>query len=452
MLIGSGGARPILADGSRASAGNQKRSIAENVTAHTGSSQGDGPITTDIVQIAVCANAGDALTLPPIVKGMLITIENDGANSADVFPATGGNINGGGANLAEALPAGEFVTYYAIDGVNWSTLSKTGGGGGGSDFALLAGRAGGQTLIGGTGAGETLTLQSTSHGTRGKILFGTSAYDEVNNRLGLGTATPDATLHVVGAAKITGSLTGGGSGHDQFSDFVPDEHLLPSAISHDDLIAGTIASHDTGATGAELDALTNDSMADALHRHSELSASDGSPSPVLAVTAIGRVGITNSDPLTPLCLLHVGVSPVVAAWFSGGPADGLIVATGAITRLAIAGATQAELIMYDSGAAEDEKTFRMVNGAGTTRLEILNDIFTVIRATPLSIDMTQGNVGIGLVNPKTQLTVEGALTLKERANADGDTAAYGQLWVKTATPNELWFTDDAGTDHQVAYI
>jgi hypothetical protein len=27
-----------------------------------------------------------------------------------------------------------------------------------------------------------------------------------------------------------------------------------------------------------------------------------------------------------------------------------------------------------------------------------------------------------------------------------DIPAYGQLWVKTATPNELWFTNDAGND------
>ncbi len=60
-----------------------------------------------------------------------------------------------------------------------------------------------------------------------------------------------------------------------------------------------------------------------------------------------------------------------------------------------------------------------------------------------------GNVGIGTVNPNTQLTVEGAVTLKEQAAADSDTAAYGQLWVKTATPNELYFTDDAGNDVQL---
>ena len=67
----------------------------------------------------------------------------------------------------------------------------------------------------------------------------------------------------------------------------------------------------------------------------------------------------------------------------------------------------------------------------------------------LSIDAANDRVGVGLISPKTKLTVEGAVTLKEQASADGDTAAYGQLWVKTATPNELYFTTDAGNDIQL---
>ena len=63
-------------------------------------------------------------------------------------------------------------------------------------FALLAGRAGGQTLIGGTAASENLTLQSTAHATKGKIVFGTSAYDEANNRLGIGTTSPATLFHL----------------------------------------------------------------------------------------------------------------------------------------------------------------------------------------------------------------------------------------------------------------
>jgi len=70
----------------------------------------------------------------------------------------------------------------------------------------------------------------------------------------------------------------------------------------------------------------------------------------------------------------------------------------------------------------------------------------------LAINEGGGKVGIGLTSPKTKLTVEGTITLKEQAAADGDTAAYGQLWVKNASPNELWFTDDEGNDHQIAYV
>ena len=58
----------------------------------------------------------------------------------------------------------------------------------------------------------------------------------------------------------------------------------------------TILSHDTDTTGAELTALADNSMADALHRHSELSASDGTPDRALVVDATGSVGIGTTAP------------------------------------------------------------------------------------------------------------------------------------------------------------
>ena len=73
-----------------------------------------------------------------------------------------------------------------------------------SQYPLLAGRAGGQTLRGGTAGGESLTLQSTAHATKGKLLFGTSAYDEMNNRLGIntGAASLSYPLEVFGDVYI----------------------------------------------------------------------------------------------------------------------------------------------------------------------------------------------------------------------------------------------------------
>jgi len=61
---------------------------------------------------------------------------------------------------------------------------------------LSVGVTTGQSVIGGANASATLTLSSTAHATKGKILFGTSAYDEVNNRLGIGTASPGVDLDV----------------------------------------------------------------------------------------------------------------------------------------------------------------------------------------------------------------------------------------------------------------
>ena len=87
-----------------------------------------------------------------------------------------------------------------------------------------------------------------------------------------------------------------------------------------------------------------------------------------------------------------------------------------------------------SKGAPGRIVFRTSSGSGLTkRMRIPKD----------------GKVGIGLDDPSTKLTVEGAITMKEQAAADTDAAAYGQVWVKTATPNELYFTTDAGNDIQI---
>ena len=59
--------------------------------------------------------------------------------------------------------------------------------------------------------------------------------------------------------------------------------------------------------------------------------------------------------------------------------------------------------------------------------------------TALAIDAA--NAGLVKLNS--------SLSMKEASAAQADTAAYGQLWVKTATPNQLYFTTDAGDDIQL---
>jgi len=59
------------------------------------------------------------------------------------------------------------------------------------------------------------------------------------------------------------------------------------------------------------------------------------------------------------------------------------------------------------------------------------------------LSVTAGDLKVSTV------TADGSLFIKEKADAVADVEAYGQLWVNTATPNELYFTTDAGDDIQI---
>lgn len=85
-------------------------------------------------------------------------------------------------DLAQTLPAqaGDSLFYDSVNGV-WLASAPdteithdelsglTTGDAGHTQFAMLAGRSGGQTLQGGTAASETLVLESTAHATKGSI-------------------------------------------------------------------------------------------------------------------------------------------------------------------------------------------------------------------------------------------------------------------------------------------
>jgi len=71
-------------------------------------------------------------------------------------------------------------------------------------------------------------------------------------------------------------------------------------------------------------------------------------------------------------------------------------------------------------------------------------------ATTLSTTDAGGTNSAHLsIIPDGVLKLEGedsGVYIKEHVNAGGDLAGYGQLWISARTPNELAFTDDAGTD------
>ena len=72
---------------------------------------------------------------------------------------------------------------------------------------LLTGIAGGQTITGGTGASENLTIRSTSNATKGFVYIGSTTglvWDDTVKAVGIGIspATGSAGIHAVGVAMI----------------------------------------------------------------------------------------------------------------------------------------------------------------------------------------------------------------------------------------------------------
>jgi hypothetical protein len=97
------------------------------------------------------------------------------------------------------------LTWGSGSAVGDVTLSRTAVGVIGTNGAVQAG-----TVQGGSAASGTLTVSSTSNATKGKIILGASAYDETNNRLGVGNAAPAVPLDVTGAGAFSGNLSVGG--------------------------------------------------------------------------------------------------------------------------------------------------------------------------------------------------------------------------------------------------
>lgn len=143
-----------------------------------------------------------SLVLKPDGSGGLVwTTDSAGSGTFLGLTDTPASYSGQGTDLVR-VNAGETALEFITTATLAGSLQHHDLLGLGDDdhtqYLLLAGRAGGQTAIGGTASGEDLTLQSTSNATKGSVFLGaaqSSAYDEVNDRLGVGTNVPDVRFH-----------------------------------------------------------------------------------------------------------------------------------------------------------------------------------------------------------------------------------------------------------------
>ena len=82
-------------------------------------------------RITVCANTNDGVKLPSAIANLVVTIKNEGANAAKVWPNTSDTVDGGSVDAADTntLAATTGVrTYLAVDATDWITISDSAAG------------------------------------------------------------------------------------------------------------------------------------------------------------------------------------------------------------------------------------------------------------------------------------------------------------------------------------
>lgn len=103
--------------------GLQTLSTQDTLTAKAGGGQGGGPTINRMMnRFTTVATLNDSGTLPVSANGMQIVIVNAGANSMNVFPAVGEQINALGANTAFAIASGKTATFYCCTAGQWHSI------------------------------------------------------------------------------------------------------------------------------------------------------------------------------------------------------------------------------------------------------------------------------------------------------------------------------------------
>ena len=98
---------------------------------------------------------------------------------------------------------------------------------------------------------------------------------------------------------------------------------------------------------------------------------------------------------------------------------------------------------YATGTLVANIEGNVTGNASGTALTVTQAAQSAITSVGTLTGLTMG----GAINMGgADITNGGVVFLTEQAEAEADVAGKGQIWVDTATPNKLFFTDDAGTD------
>ena len=424
-------------------------------------------LTADVTGTLPVANGGTGLT-------SIATLLNSNNNIFKTISVSGqDDVVADSATDTLTLAAGSNVTITTTAGTDTITIAATDTNTMGSGFTVSATTDSNATTITQGddlmfAAGTGITCETTADGTVtiSSTVTDTNTTYSAGTLLDLSSTTFNVDLSEASAAVMAEA--------DEFIFLDNDDSSAAKRESLSDLldtIAGTVGTtgldrsgatlvvsdlHPVGVSGSANQLLTDDG--DGTVTSEANFTFTGSAATLIGTLTVG-VDDTGHD-----VKFFGATSGSYMLWDED--ADDLIVRVGDIIVQDASGNT--EIAMDSSGTlvlgTNGDRQIRVDNESGTNtagkHLDMRAGKSTGTGAGG-SIKMYTGTTGggsgsgsnahaIALTLDENQTAqVEAGVYIKEAAAANADTAAYGQIWVKTATPNELYFTNDAGNDIQI---
>lgn len=126
--VGSGGTHGFSVNGQTRFAVNnigELTNVEDAITASATQTQGQRPLLFSYNIVTTVAAANNVVTLPTAVGGQIVRIKNEGANTLQVFPASGDSVNNLPVNTSVTQATNTFFMYIADDATNWTRVQMT---------------------------------------------------------------------------------------------------------------------------------------------------------------------------------------------------------------------------------------------------------------------------------------------------------------------------------------
>lgn len=183
------------------------------------------------------------------------------------------------------------------------------------------------------------------------------------------------------------------------------------------------------------------------------STAVSTPTERMRIDYRGWVGINNSSPGSQLDIIasaattigqriKLAASPTANAFEINSNAG----SGGDLFAIKAQGQVTSSVTLDDATGNEVAHTINYTTNKATSGNDtglVINQTDTASPGTSLLFDTQVGGTSQAYIDNT------GSIYQLEKAAASADVAGYGQLWVKTATPNQLWFTRDDGTEIQL---